>query len=193
MTHRSLPLLLLLLSTPALAQVDRPPPDPPPHAISQLNGVPVKIGERHEYIYTYRPWNVAANPLGWVVGIYGVSASYGVHPNVAVRGDLTYYNLVDSDETFLEVSAGVPLYFRRVYQGIFLEPGIVVRTPSDDSGSERLFGPQVLVGWHWSWDSGFNVAAAVGVGRDLSHEEDEFGGDGEEIFANGYLRFGYAF
>src|SRR5687768_12443114 len=46
----------LLLSAPAWAQADRPVPEPHPAAVSQINGIPVKIGERNEYIYTYRPW-----------------------------------------------------------------------------------------------------------------------------------------
>jgi hypothetical protein len=193
-SHRSVTVVaLLLLSAPAWAQVDRPPPEPPPGAVSQINGFPVKVGERNEYVYTYRPWNVSANPIGWVLGIYGASLSYGFHPNAAVRADVTYYNPVDSGYSALEVSAGVPLYFRRVYQGIYLEPGLVVRSSEDSGGGEgRVFGPQVLAGWHWSWDSGFNVAAAVGFGRNLSTEETEFD-DGEEIFVNGYLRFGYSF
>ena len=54
-------------------------------------------------------------------------------------------------------------------------------------------GPQVLVGWHWSWDSGLNVAAAFGAGRNIAAEDNSEDFDSDEIFANGYLRFGYQF
>ena len=185
---------LLFFTSVAQAQSDGPPPPPPaPGTVSQINGIPIKVGERNEYVYTFKPWNVSANPIGWIMGIYGVSLSYGFHPNVAIHADVTYYNPIDSDYSAMEVSAGLPIYFRRTYQGIFLEPGLVVRTPSDDSvGSERVFGPQALVGWHWTWDSGFNVAAAIGAGRNLSHTSDGES-SGEELFVNGYLRFGYSF
>ena len=55
-------------------------------------------------------------------------------------------------------------------------------------------GPQVLAGWHWTWDSGFNVAIAVGAGRNLVTKKDRYGySTSESVFPNGYLRFGYAF
>jgi hypothetical protein len=185
---------LLVSVSVAQAQVDGPPPPaPPPSAISQINGVPVKVGERNEYVYTFKPWNVSANPIGWIMGIYGVSLSYGFHPNAALHADVTYYNMVDSDLEALEISAGVPLYFRRTYQGLFLEPGLMVRSPrGDEITSDKVFGPQVLVGWHWTWDSGFNVAVASGFGRNLAENADGGEGDGE-LFFNGYLRFGYSF
>ena len=196
MAFRKLTVLgsLLFFTSAAYAQADGPPPPPPaPGTVSQINGIPVKVGERNEYVYTYKPWNVSANPIGWIMGIYGVSLSYGFHPNIAIHADLTYYNVIDSDLQALEVSVGLPLYFRRTYQGIFLEPGLMVRSPrGEEASSEKIFGPQVLVGWHWTWDSGFNVAVASGFGRNLSENSDGTEGDGE-LFFNGYLRFGYSF
>ena len=90
----------------------------------------------------------------------------------------------------LEVGVGVPIYFRRTYQGVFLEPGIISRR--FDSEGETVVtaaGPQMLVGWHWTWDSGLNVAIAGGLGRNWSTDSEYE----EKIFGNGYLRFGYAF
>jgi hypothetical protein len=51
----------------------------------------------------------------------------------------------------------------------------------------------MLFGWHWTWDSGFNVAAAIGAGRNLNTDASEFDSDDEELFFNGYFRVGYAF
>jgi hypothetical protein len=49
----------------------------------------------------------------------------------------------------------------------------------------------VLVGWHWTWDSGLNMALAAGVGRNISASDDDF--EEESIFPNGYFRIGYTF
>jgi hypothetical protein len=100
-----------------------------------------------------------------------------------------------------ELGVGVPIYFRRTYQGVFLEPGIILRRSwSDyddyDDSPDTEAGPQILVGWHWTWDSGLNVAAAIGAGRDIAGCQSEceyYEENDEEPFVNGYLRFGYAF
>jgi hypothetical protein len=59
---------------------------------------------------------------------------------------------------------------------------------------DSTVGPQILVGWHRTWDSGFNIAAAVGAGRDLDREDEVDGYSHDEpLFFNGYFRVGYAF
>jgi hypothetical protein len=82
------------------------------------------------------------------------------------------------------------------YLGAFLEPGLVVRHFDYDAELEgyesTVFGPQVI-GRHWSWDSGLNLAVASGVGRNWSTRSGESGHDDEEVFVNGYLRVGYIF
>ncbi|HET6612033.1 MAG TPA: hypothetical protein VFG83_08600 [Kofleriaceae bacterium] len=182
---------------PSMARDNAPTTSPTQfHAadLSQINGNPVPVGEHNEYYYSFPRFNLSANPLGWVVGLYGVSASYAVHDQVAIRGGVTFLDPVGSDETGVELDAGVPIYFRRVYSGVFLEPGIMVRHLKEQSGDaiyeEEVAGPQVLVGWHWRWDSGLNVAVAVGMGRNLAGDSSS---DEAEVFGNGYLRFGYAF
>ena len=56
------------------------------------------------------------------------------------------------------------------------------------SSTSALVGPEVLFGWHWSFDSGLNVAAALGVARDLSGDANG-SSDPEPV---GYFRIGYA-
>lgn len=51
----------------------------------------------------------------------------------------------------------------------------------------------MLVGWHWMWDRGLNLAVAAGVGRNWPRQDTESDYDDEAPFVNGYLRFGYAF
>lgn len=207
MSHRSLLLASLLLaaaSSTALAQPSAaapgaPPPPPQTHSwddVSHINGQLVPVGETNSYVKKFRRTNISSNPVGWIFGFYGVSASYAINDHVAIRGDVNVYEIIDSDASGTELGVGVPLYLKRTYQGAFLEPGFVVRTWSNyhDDEASVTAGPQMLFGWHWTWDSGFNVAAAVGAGRNLNTEEDEYGYEtSEEVFFNGYFRVGYAF
>lgn len=164
--------------------------------VSQINGQLVAVGDHNRYRDSYRKINISTNPVGMVVGLFGVSASYAVHQNVALRADFNYYAPVGEDERGVEVGVGLPIYFRKVYSGLFLEPGLMMRQISDEfSDSDTTqFGPQVLVGKHWYWDSGLNLAVAGGLGRNFNtnDENEEFAED-EEVFFNGYVRFGYAF
>lgn len=182
--------------TPIVAGQPVPASEPPPPGsdgsdVSHINGQLVKVGEHNEYYYTFRRTNLSANPLGWIFGIYGASVSYGFSQNVAIRGDVNYFAPPEGELRGTELGVGLPIYLRRTYQGPFLEPGFIVRNFRDGDGDsiESEVGPQVLVGWHWSWDSGLNLAMAFGAGRNWSTEDDV----DSTIFPNGYLRFGYAF
>lgn len=169
--------------------------------VNHINGQLVPVGQENDYLKKYKRWNVSTNPLGFIWGSYGVSVSYGLNQNIAIRGDLNYYSPPGIDTVSgVEVGVGVPIYFRRTYQGLFLEPGIISRTFKDTyscdtcSSSETTnttFGPQILVGWHWTWSSGLNFAIAAGAGRNWASKDTEYGSD--EVFPNGYMRFGYAF
>ena len=168
-----------------------PPPGSDGTDVSHINGQLVKVGEHNEYYYTFRRTNLSANPLGWVFGIYGASVSYGFSKNVAIRGDVNYFAPPEGDTRGSEFGIGLPIYLRRTYQGPFLEPGFIVRSFKSewDDDIQSEVGPQVLVGWHWSWDSGLNLAMAFGAGRNWSTDNEYE----SEVFPNGYLRFGYAF
>jgi hypothetical protein len=168
--------------------------------LSHLNGQLVKVGETNDYHKSYKRTNISTNPIGWMLGSYGVSVSYGLNDHIALRGDVNYIsNYLDDDSTGMEVGVGAPIYFRRTYQGVFLEPGFISRRfesrdwcdfdcTSTTSTTVTTAGPQMLVGWHWTWDSGLNVAIAGGVGRNWASEDSY-----DKVFPNGYLRFGYAF
>lgn len=187
---------------PPYAQPAPPVASQPPPAggdgsdYSHIGGAPVAVGDHNQYYYGFRRTNISSNPLGWLFGFYGVSLSYGLSNHIALRGDINYFDIIDSDETGIELGVGLPIYFRRTYSGLFLEPGVILRQFSEDEFNDdnTTFGPQVLVGWHWMWDSGFNFAFAVGGGRNWSREDSEESSyDDAEPFLNGYLRFGYAF
>jgi hypothetical protein len=211
-------LLVAAFATPALAQpgADEPVPvaqpsmaPPPPvivvtpapqnedwNNVSHVNGHPVPVGERGNYLYKWKKTNVATNPIGWIFGIYGVSVSQAVSDNIAIRGDA---NIVSFESTSgYEFGASVPIYFKRVFQGPFIEPGLLIRGSHDSYDDEycdydcmddnTFVGPEVMFGWHWTFDSGLNAAIAVGAARDLDKKE-----YGDSIQPAGYFRVGYAF
>jgi hypothetical protein len=164
--------------------------------ISQINGQIVKVGEHQQYKYDYKTWNVSTNPLGLIVGSYGGSVSYSLHANVALKFDATYTDFIGEDSsTSFEFDITAPIYFKHMHNGFYLEPGFMSRRTREKQynfnsnenllENDTVYGPQILMGWHHSWDSGFNVSYAFGAGRDLNKTE--------TLFANGYLRVGYAF
>lgn len=159
--------------------------------VSHINGTPVPVGERNDYLREFRRTNLSINPIGLMMGFYSISGSFAVSDNIAIRGDLSVVDLDDDDDDFTEVGIGAPIYLRRTYQGPFIEPGVIVREWADGDSTQ---GPQVLFGWHWTFESGLNASMALGAGRDFNKDEDSDGYDDEsEQFVNGYFRVGYAF
>ncbi len=204
-------LLLAALVAPAAAQPgadESPPPAPVTHRwdeVSHLNGQLVKVGERDEYrVNNPKRFNFSTNPIGWLVGFYGVSVAAAVTDNIVLRGNVELFDYdLFGHTTGHELAISAPLYLRRAFSGPFLEPGFVYQatmdTPWDlfDDGdmtpvAHTYAGPEVLFGWHWTFDSGFNIAAALGVTRNLHHTStDESSSD--EPMPTGYLRVGMAF
>lgn len=161
--------------------------------VSHINGTPIPVGSRNEYLFERRKAVIAVNPVGWLMGFYSGSLSYALSDNIALRGDLSVFQEIDGDgdDGFVEVGVSAPLYLRRTYEGLFLEPGIISRSWDD---GDQTRGPQVLVGWQGMYDSGWTIAAAMGLGRDFQNDSDndEYGDD-TELFFNGYFRVGYGF
>lgn len=202
-------LTLSLALSLATLSASRPAAAEEKQGISKLDGQLVPVGDHNQYLYAFKRWNVSANPIGMIIGLYGASVSYAPHDHFTLRFDANYIRPIDSGTKIegFELGVGAPIYFRRAYQGVFLEPGVIVRQLSYDyedySGSTTtltrekatVVGPQVLVGWHWIWDSGLNIAIALGAGRNFSSNGESSSSSryDNEIFANGYLRFGYAF
>jgi|JI10StandDraft_1071094.scaffolds.fasta_scaffold14116_3 hypothetical protein len=183
---------------PAAPTTGGPPQNADWSDLSHINGQLVKVGETNDYHKTFKRTIISTNPVAWMLGSYGVSLSYGINDHVAIRGDVNYLsNYLTEDLTGVEVGIGAPIYFRRTYQGVFLEPGFISRRfeykgcfdcSAGSTETATTVGPQMLVGWHWTWDSGLNVAVAGGIGRNWSSDSSQ-----DEPFVNGYLRFGYAF
>jgi len=185
----------------ATAAPNGAPQNEPWSEVSHINGTLVKVGEKQDYILRYRKTNISTNPIGWMLGFYGVSVSHAVSQNVAIRGDANIISFEGSDG--YEIGASLPIYFRRVYSGPFIEPGFVMRgsksnycdSSHGDCSMDTFAGPEMMFGWHWSFDSGLNVAAAFGAARDLNAAEGgEYDYDsGPDVEPVGYFRIGYAF
>ncbi len=181
-----LPLSILLSAGVASAQDADPD-------VSTMQGQLVKVGEQNDYRYSFPRWNVSTNPLGMIIGSYGASLSYAPMTNLALRVDANYYNDPESDLAGFEVGLGAPIYFKKMYNGLFLEPGVIYHRISEGGESAQAVGPSAMLGYHWFWDSGLNVAVALGAGRNFVDSDDEVFDDFDKIFPTGYLRFGYAF
>lgn len=159
--------------------------------VSHINGMPVPVGERGNYLYTrWKKTNIATNPLAWLVGIFGLSLSHAVGDHVAIRGDANLYRSIEDDGRGFEVGVTAPIYLKRVYQGPFVEPGVLVRDFDTDDSETAFTGVQVGLGWHWTFDSGLNVALAGGLARRLNDGGHDYASPIEPV---GYFRVGYAY
>ena len=186
---------------------EMPPAPPAPQNedwsnVSHINGHPVPVGERNQYLYKYKQNNIMIDPFGLFFGYYDGSFSHGINQNVALSVGVSDLS-VDGDN-MLQVTASAPIYFRRTFSGPYLEPGIIFRSTSStnqvdyancadcmssgSSSSDSWAGPELLFGWHWTFDSGLNLAIASGMAKRLDQNNGDSG-----IEFNGYFRAGYAF
>lgn len=179
--------------------------------VSSMKGQLVEVGDRNKYHYDFPRTNISVNPFGIVTGTYSVSGSYALTNNVAVRGNFSYAEEDDIKNSGYEVGAGAQIFFKKMYSGFYLEPGLVrmhqdIKSLDSDSKDWRYdaFGPQILVGYSWFWDSGFNVQLAAGAGRNWMKSRDQDKTDSTtaavnddnsagKVFGNSYLTVGYAF
>lgn len=162
--------------------------------VSTLNNELVKVGNKNDYSYNFPRFNISSNPFGWFYGSYGLSFGFAFHQNFAVRLDADYLNgdylgLINREG--FEINLAVPIYFSKVYNGFFLEPGISFNSLDIGTTNVQLFGPGIKIGYHWFWDIGLNVALAAGINKNISSDETfEFFNN---VIPAAYLRFGYAF
>jgi hypothetical protein len=205
---------VLTAATAAFAQPGADAPAAPPpqtedwNDVSHINGQLVKVGDRHEYLKADpKKLNLSTNPIGFLVGFYGFSVQGKVSEHVTLRGNIEFF-----DYEFLgrttghELAISAPIYLRRAFSGPFIEPGFIYQetqvTPWNLFGDGDLTpvpythaGPSVVFGWHWMFDSGLNIAVAVGGTRNLDRKPMTETGTYESDVPQptGYLRVGYAF
>ncbi len=198
------------IQPPGATEMPPPPPAAPYGApqnedwnnVSHINGVPVKVGERNDYLVKFKKTNISGNPFGLFFGYYDIAASHAVGNNLALSVAVSGWSFDGGDDQGFQLTASAPLYFRRAFSGPFLEGGLILRTTNDQyyadcydcsasssSMSTSWAGPELLFGWHWTFDSGLNIAFAGGIAKRMNNANDY----GENIEGNGYFRVGYAF
>jgi hypothetical protein len=166
--------------------------------VSHINGVPVKVGERQDYLFKPKKFNLSANPFGFFFGYYDLAGSVALGQNLAATVAITGWDFNDYEGGY-QLSATLPLYFRKTFSGPYLEGGLLLRYSSSQDysyasdcydctmqTSDSWAGPQLLFGWHWTFDSGLNVQFAAGVAKQMGNSD-------QDTDANGYFRVGYAF
>ena len=149
--------LLLLPSTFVRAESDE--------KISKIDGQLVPVGEKNNYEKDYPKINVGMNVFLLPADIFSASASYAFHDNLAAR--VGFISSHHKDSSYSSVNAGLPIYFKKVYNGFFVEPGYDTHSKFYTAG-----------GYHWMWDSGLNLFVGAGAAK--------HGG-------MGYLQMAYAF
>lgn len=160
--------------------------------VSHINGTPVKVGERGDYLYQFKKTNISGNPFGAFFGYYDLAVSHALSQNLAASVAVTGWDLADGEVTGWQVSATLPLFFRRTFSGPYLEPGLLMRSTSNDCydcsmDTSSWTGPQLLFGWQSTFDSGLNLSTAFGVAKHMGGDDDH------ATDVNGYFRVGYAF
>jgi hypothetical protein len=188
---------------PPAAAANGAPQNEPWSNVNHINGTPVKVGERNDYLIAFKKTNVSANPFGLFWGYFDADVAHALTQNIAISGSLAYYN--HDNKTMVQASVSAPIYFRRTFSGPFLEPGLIYRSTSDNdsyaascagcmdySSSHSWFGPELLFGWHWNFDSGLNISWAVGVAAHANDNNSDGSSNNDPDF-NGYFRVGYNF
>ena len=127
---------------PGAAEMPPPPPAPgtmngaPQNEawgnVSHINGVPVKVGELQDYQFKTKKFNLATNPFGYFFGYYDISGSMALGRNLAASVAITAWDLSDYEQGY-QLSATLPLYFRKTFSGPYLEGGLLIRETKDQS------------------------------------------------------------
>src|SRR5262245_42821150 len=94
---------------PPVIVITPAPPNEDWNNVSHINGHPVKVGERGDYLYKWKKTNISTNPIGWIFGFYGLSVEHALTDNIAIRGDANMFMLASM--TGYELGASLPIYF----------------------------------------------------------------------------------
>src|SRR5690606_12632549 len=123
------------------------------------------------YRHTYKTWNVWTNPFGFFFGSFNLGVSYAFHQNLKVNASPTFIYFFSADPKVVGggLTLSTTVFFKKMYDGFYLEPGVTALYVSQDRdvGSSTVKGmvggPQLIGGWGWVWDSGFNINLGFGL------------------------------
>jgi len=122
-----------------------------------------------------------------------VGYTHAFHRYFGLRVDAGLYHIWKTDFYAFQLSASMPIYFKKMHDGFYLEPGAYGLVGSIDGDTITAGGPQLLLGWGWIWDSGFNIN--LGFGMTYTWASGNVGGGAWNIdgpMPTGRLAFGYA-
>ncbi len=86
------------------------------------------------------------------------------------------------------IEVGVPYYFDHTFEGLFVEPRLVLRTADNKENTHDFEGPGVLVGVQHTWHF-LTIAAAIGAALPMF----TMGSSSGMSPLDGYLHVGFAF
>lgn len=162
----------------------------------KTDGQVVPVGERNRYQHTYKTWNVWTNPFGYFFGSFNVGASYAFSQNIKLNASPTFIYFYPADPAVVGggLTLSTSVFFKKIYDGFYLEPGAAILYLKQGSGGVSGFagGPQLIGGWGWIWDSGFNINLGLGLGYVWGKDFQDTGAF-EGVIPRGNLQFGYAF
>lgn len=194
-----------------------PPPAPAPtngapqnedwNNVSHINGSIVPVGERNQYLYSYKKNNLQSNPIAWMFGYYQIAGSHALSQNIAASLEISGWSTDHGNESGYQIAPTLQVYFKRTFSGPFLEGGLVIHHDDNSyayydcydcssstpmSTTRDWVGPEVMFGWAWMFDSGLNISAAFGAAKRMQDSQSStYSSDEPEPV--GYFRVGYAF
>jgi hypothetical protein len=187
--------LLLSMALTATPAVGQEAPGDEGETYSKIDGQLVPVGEKNKYEYRYQKHLVSTNPLTWFFGTFGLGYTYAFHKHFAAHVEAGFFHIWKTELYGAEFTASVPIYFKKMHDGFYLEPGAYLLAVDAYGTSVVAGGPQLLLGWSWIWDSGFNVNLGFGMSytfADFQGEDDWWSGAVDGPWPRGRLAFGYA-
>jgi len=153
---------------------------------------------------------ITINPLPLIVGMVALEYERKLSPNAALPIAVNYWSFTLGDLKFTSfgVGAGYRWYFHPVaLDGWYLEPGVAVQSASitvtepvtnlEAKASGVVFGPGVVFGREWVWESGFVLNLALGAEFNIGKLEAKAGStsasaDVDGVGFKGRFSLGYA-
>lgn len=149
-------------------------------------------------------YELAVDPVSWLNHQYAASAATAISTHVALRTDVgADASQASGPNTAYQAGTSAQLFLERAFHGAFVEPGVVWHSAPAGVGClgglqdtvcpmtrTRWTSAAVLVGWQWTSDAHFTLAAAVGYSRPIAGEPSPYYGDRPQV--EWYLRAGYA-
>jgi hypothetical protein len=132
-------------------------------------------------------FELATDPLGLIQGRYELAATYALTDHLAVRGSVMRGD-ASTQATLSRATLCVVAYLDRTFHGPFLEAGFGY----EDNWFEitNTGGPEVLLGWQWTYAKHYSLSTAVGAmrvwGPTISDQP-------EPIEYESYVNLGYVF